>query len=830
MRIAGLRRRCGGGTLVSLALVLLVAGSVVMLLAPRPPQHKTWFTGWARQSGGSGHTGARRRRRVGIGEDGSLDVAGDGDSGAAGGRSGLFGFAQVGEPDTAVVRKLVISHGLPPGGCDTVHLAAVSVGYAQSAHLRTMLKSILLHRSLPIHLHVITDDATLPVLDVMLGTWGIRAFNYTLYPGDRHLSAISWVETSHYSGQYPLLKLLLPTLLADVQHVIALDTDLTFRADIAELWRIFAMFEAEEAIGVVENLSGGERRGGRRLCIWRARARVSPHSPLCMASLSCRRSQRNWANVWRDTTRAVLSDNRIGVTATALADQDIINAVLNQHPEWMLLLSCVWNFQLSEHSLAQTQCSARDALVVHWNTRAKDMQATLLDDNAFRALRDAYEISRRVDGALLTSTTLDVACDSHTTAVNNRQQQQQIQIQQQLQHQHQHQQQQQQQKELENQGEDGGGGHTRQSAHRQPRPQLSALSSSSSSSSQSSILGVMGQTSIPRAVRVACPPTYLSALQAPLRVHPYFIAYDASLETESEITLVTHFTLDRLQAFVAMAETWQGPISAAVFISEHDAFTSLAALHLTNVALHVVYQDPDHDGSLYPINRLRNMAISLCRTPYFLHLDVDFSFRSDLHAVLGRHVRAVSIGELNIEASMGAARGTALVVPAFESVSYKRHVPDTKERLLWELSTGQMQPFRVSEWPQGHSATDFARWKQADAPYLIQHQSGFEPYLVLPKTAPPFDETFLGFGWNKVSHIEELVAARFNLFVVPDAYVVHTPHHASADLHAFRANHAYRHCLGAVLASARTRIAHTYAPQGSQHMHRHGLAHADGGD
>lgn len=40
--------------------------------------------------------------------------------------------------------------------CDTVHVATVSVGYAQSAQLRVMLKSILLHRSLPLHLHVIT--------------------------------------------------------------------------------------------------------------------------------------------------------------------------------------------------------------------------------------------------------------------------------------------------------------------------------------------------------------------------------------------------------------------------------------------------------------------------------------------------------------------------------------------------------------------------------------------------------------------------------------------------------------------------------------------------
>ena len=88
--------------------------------------------------------------------------------------------------------------------------------------------------------------------------------------------------------------------------------------------------------------------------------------------------------------------------------------------------------------------------------------------------------------------------------------------------------------------------------------------------------------------------------------------------------------------------------------------------------------------------------------------------------------------------------------------------------------------------------------------------AGFEPYLVLPKTAPPFDNMFLGFGWNKVSHVEEVAAARFNFFVLPDAYIVHTPHHASRDLHAFRSHRAYRVCLQAIWDLTRERIKQTY--------------------
>lgn len=32
----------------------------------------------------------------------------------------------------------------------------------------------------------------------------------------------------------------------------------------------------------------------------------------------------------------------------------------------------------------------------------------------------------------------------------------------------------------------------------------------------------------------------------------------------------------------------------------------------------------------------------------------------------------------------------------------------------------------------------------------------FEPYIVVGKDIPKFDQRFVGFGWNKVSHIMEL--------------------------------------------------------------------------
>lgn len=61
-------------------------------------------------------------------------------------------------------------------------------------------------------------------------------------------------------------------------------------------------------------------------------------------------------------------------------------------------------------------------------------------------------------------------------------------------------------------------------------------------------------------------------------------------------------------------------------------------------------------------------------------------------------------------------------------------------------------------WPKGHAPTNFAKWRTATTPYKVGWEPDFEPYVVVPKTLPDYDERFVGFGWNKVSHILELDA------------------------------------------------------------------------
>lgn len=121
----------------------------------------------------------------------------------------------------------------------------------------------------------------------------------------------------------------------------------------------------------------------------------------------------------------------------------------------------------------------------------------------------------------------------------------------------------------------------------------------------------------------------------------------------------------------------------------------------------------------------------------------------------------------------------ALVVPAFETLRYRLSFPKSKAELLSMLDMGTLYTFRYAAstpapralltditscfsryhvWPKGHAPTDYAKWRTATTPYRVDWEPDFEPYVVVRRDCPEYDQRFVGFGWNKVSHIVELDA------------------------------------------------------------------------
>uniref|UniRef100_A0AAR2L0I2 LARGE xylosyl- and glucuronyltransferase 2 n=1 Tax=Pygocentrus nattereri TaxID=42514 RepID=A0AAR2L0I2_PYGNA len=224
------------------------------------------------------------------------------------------------------------------------------------------------------------------------------------------------------------------------------------------------------------------------------------------------------------------------------------------------------------------------------------------------------------------------------------------------------------------------------------------------------------------------------------RVHLYFLQYEyTSTEDDTDITLVAQLSMDRLQMLEAICKHWEGPISLALYMSDAEAQQFLRYAQASevlknrkNVGYHIVYKE----GQFYPVNLVRNVALHNAKTPYVFLTDIDFLPMYGLYDYLRYHV-----------------------------------------------------------WTKGHAPTNYAKWRTATTPYKVEWEADFEPYVVVRRDCPEYDQRFVGFGWNKVSHIMELDAQEYDLIVLPNAFMIHMPHAPSFDISKFRSSPGYRYCL-----------------------------------
>ncbi|XP_005752775.1 xylosyl- and glucuronyltransferase LARGE2s [Pundamilia nyererei] len=273
------------------------------------------------------------------------------------------------------------------------------------------------------------------------------------------------------------------------------------------------------------------------------------------------------------------------------------------------------------------------------------------------------------------------------------------------------------------------------------------------------------------------------------RVHLYFLQYDYTpTEDNTDITLVAQLSMDRLQMLEAICKHWEGPISLALYMSDAEAQQFLRYAQASevlknrkNVGYHIVYKE----GQFYPVNLVRNVALKNANTPYVFLTDVDFLPMYGLYDYLRKSM---------VQMDMAHTK-KALVVPAFETLRYRLSFPKSKAELLSMLDMGTLYTFRYHVWPKGHAPTNYAKWRTATTPYKVEWEPDFEPYVVVRRECPEYDQRFVGFGWNKVSHIMELDAQEYDLMVLPNAFMIHMPHAPSFDISKFRSSSSYRNCL-----------------------------------
>ena len=136
---------------------------------------------------------------------------------------------------------------------------------------------------------------------------------------------------------------------------------------------------------------------------------------------------------------------------------------------------------------------------------------------------------------------------------------------------------------------------------------------------------------------------------------------------------------------------------------------------------------------------------------------------------------------------------SAIVVPAFEcalggggggllgEAKEEARLPATKQELESLIDAGKRVLFHVGHFPKGHRATDLARWRQANGAYEIRYEEYFEPYVIASRRfLPRYDERFVGYGLNKVSHLYQCAAEGFSFAVLPDHFVIANEHEKSS--------------------------------------------------
>ena len=232
---------------------------------------------------------------------------------------------------------------------------------------------------------------------------------------------------------------------------------------------------------------------------------------------------------------------------------------------------------------------------------------------------------------------------------------------------------------------------------------------------------------------------------------------------EVDFTLVSQLSLDRIWMMEHHCQRWGGNshMSIAILTNETRQQT-LARLEsmgcdLDSITLQTLRLEPSFSTD-YPVNRLRNLALSAVETSHVMLVDVDFWEARNLRDIL-------YLPEV-VDALVNDSK-LALVIPAFQLIRQCREYRDCREKNIpkmpfskndmVELMLGRKgSPFDPTN-RGGHFSTMYLLWADQedgelqDLPCIRSNR--YEPYMAFRycQDLPPFQEAFTGYGKNKMT-------------------------------------------------------------------------------
>lgn len=207
--------------------------------------------------------------------------------------------------------------------------------------------------------------------------------------------------------------------------------------------------------------------------------------------------------------------------------------------------------------------------------------------------------------------------------------------------------------------------------------------------------------------------------------------------SDIQVTLVTQLSVDRSWLFELLCERWSGPIIAVLYAKKGEwTPTDMPDICNHKLTIYPVLNTAD-DPNEYPVNELRNVAVSKVTTTHFLMVDADFLPDDMLYQAIismafdknkkkyiyDPYVRLIA----NIYLML-LNRYQALVVPAFEYLSVKfnhdkikQHIPHLFEQLkpCYHRSPKKCPQFHAHNSYESHHTTRTSEWFAKDQPRRI---------------------------------------------------------------------------------------------------------------
>ena len=103
-------------------------------------------------------------------------------------------------------------------------------------------------------------------------------------------------------------------------------------------------------------------------------------------------------------------------------------------------------------------------------------------------------------------------------------------------------------------------------------------------------------------------------------------------------------------------------------------------------------------------------------------------------------------------------------------------IPQSKAEIAKILSNETQDTFNTDIW--GYELYNFTHWLKMDEIYNFTYsiKSQFEPYYVTHRNAQFYDETYVTWGFNKVTQIFDMNAVGYSMKVLPDVFMIHLNH------------------------------------------------------